>query len=304
MDPALSLMLRLTSGKPPKKEFDLQYERKKLKANSLLVAGLRERLYKTELRRIPGSGGDIRIKIYVPGHKKNYPLVLYFHGGGFTLGNIETTDHLCRFLARKLDMAVVSAEYRLSPESVFPAAVEDALTALKWVRSKPEGIPADFSRIILAGDSAGGNLAAVTARKAAERKQPVSAMMMFYPWIDLSDTDSESFRQFAEGYLLTKYQILWFRNNYLGGSNPQNEDISPLLSETPADFPPAVICTSEFDVLRDQGDKFAEKLKKAGNRVLHISFRGQIHGFMNLTTLFRKKICYYLETIKLFLNQL
>ena len=129
-------------------------------------------------------------------------------------------------------------------------------------------------------------------------------MVMFYPWIDLTDTDSESFRQFSEGYLLTGNQILWFRNNYLGESDPENEDISPLLSKRPADFPPAVICTSEFDVLRDQGDKFAAKLKKAGNKVLHISFKDQIHGFMNLTALFRKKISYYLETIKLFLNQL
>ena len=233
---------------------------------------------------IPGPGGDLAIRVYtpVPGNPDSAeqpPTLMYFHGGGWVLGNLETHDVVCRALCENVDAAVVSVEYRLAPEDPFPAAPDDCETATRWVVENADSIGVDASRLALCGDSAGGNLAAVVAQRFAVDGPKVAAQVLIYPSTDLSDLTRPSLKRNSEGYLLTEAAMKWFYSHYITDPDDvTNPSASPMLGELSGQ-PPALVITAEFDPLLDDGRAYADALRTAGVDVEYVEYPGQIHTF-------------------------
>jgi len=236
---------------------------------------------------IPGPAGAIRARTYRPvASDKTLPGVVFFHGGGWTYGDLDTHDVVCRGIADQGRCTVVSVDYRLAPEYKFPAAIEDCVAATRWVAANAASLGIDARRLAVAGDSAGGNLAAVTALTlrddpAREASVPPLAMqVLIYPTTDM-DAGTGSLSRFAEGYLLTREDMLWVRANYLHDEREFADwRASPLRARDFSRLPPACIITSGFDPLRDEGRAYAERLTQAGVAVTYECFEGQIHGFI------------------------
>lgn len=245
-------------------------------------------LARVEDREICGSGGILPVRIYAPGNEPLCPVVVYFHGGGWFMGDLDTHDVVCRKLAMASSSIVVAVDYRLAPEHPFPAAVDDAIAAVAWVSANAGGIGGDSARIAVAGDSAGATLAAVVSTLARDRGGPaIAAQVLFYPATDLSAFDTQSHRDFAEGYYLTRKYIEIFRSLY--APNPKDwvdPRISPLLSTSLEGLPPAVVVTAGFDPLRDEGEAYASRLADAGVPVVRKRYDGIVHGFLTLDRLF------------------
>ena len=237
---------------------------------------------------LPARGGAIPIRRYWAEKSTPSPALLYFHGGGWVMGDLDTHDNVCRALARKTGAVVVSVDYRLAPEHPFPAAFDDAYAALAWVARNAGSINADPDRIFVAGDSAGANLAAAICLAARDRKGPaICGQALAYPATDLSSFDRPSCRHFAEGYYLTLPYMEKFRRRYL----PRIEDranpyASPLLAPDLKGLPPALVITAGFDVLRDEGEAFAHGLRNAGVSVTATRYDDMIHGFLSMDRLF------------------
>jgi acetyl esterase len=232
--------------------------------------------------KIPGPAGDIPIRLYVPDIPKPAPVLVYFHGGGFVIGNIESHDHVCRSLANKVPCVVASVDYRLAPEAKFPAAVEDSYAALEWIAANAAGFGIDPSRIAVGGDSAGGNLAAVISLMARDRKGPTLAFqLLIYPATDMRMT-APSIEENADGPLLTKASMVWFLDHYLTGDHDKENPLaSPLLASDVSGLPPAFIATAECDPLRDEGEAYAHRLEQAGVRAELHRYAGMPHGFFS-----------------------
>jgi len=209
------------------------------------------------------------------------PGIVYFHGGGWVIGDLDTHDVQCRQLTAEAGITVVAVDYRLAPEHKFPAAVDDAWAATRWVAAHGSELGLDARRLAVAGDSAGGNLAAVVALLAREAGAPAIALqVLVYPVTDVS-AESQSYRDFAEGYLLTRESMRWFTNHYLkSASDADDWRASPLRAQSLAGLPPALVVTAGFDPLRDEGAAYAARLTDAGVRVDYVSYGGMIHGFM------------------------
>lgn len=239
---------------------------------------------------IPGSSGQIPIRIYTPEGNEMLPILIFFHGGGWVVGNIDTHDNTARYLAKKSSSIVVSVDYRLAPENPFPAAMDDAYSALQWVSQNAESFGGDPGRIAVAGDSAGGNLAAVVSLMSRDRDGPkIKYQVLTYPAVDLSNMNTESYDHFAKGFFLTKEAMQWFRSLYLPDKKDwQNPYASPLLAEDHSNLPPAFIITAQFDPLRDEGEAYAKKLKQAGVPVRLIRYDGMTHGFVSNGRLLRQ----------------
>jgi acetyl esterase len=236
----------------------------------------------TEDRMIDGPGGAIPVRIYRPAAGGPIPTLVYFHGGGFVIGGIATHDGLCQQLATAVPAVVVSVDYRLAPEHPFPAAVQDAEAATTWVREHGAELGGDPARIAVGGDSAGGNLAAVTARRLRDAGgPPIAFQLLFYPVTDFAGPHP-SHDENAEGYLLTIDMMAWFKEHYLGGSDPADPDASPLLARDLGGLPPALVVTAEYDPLRDEGEAYAAKLVEAGVEARVSRHAGMIHGFVSL----------------------
>ena len=239
---------------------------------------------KTEDRVIAGPAGDIPIRIYTPvaAGSGGLPALVYFHGGGWVIGDLETHDALCRTLANESGCKVIAVDYRLAPEHAFPAAAEDALAAVAWVEANATSIGVDATRIAVAGDSAGGNLAAVVSQLARDARGPrISFQMLIYPVTD-TNVDTGSYRDFGSGYFLERDSMIWFFNHYLGEGNREDPRVAPLKAASLAGLPPAYVVTAGFDVLRDEGRAYAEALREAGVAVEYLNYEGMIHGFFNL----------------------
>jgi acetyl esterase len=244
------------------------------------------RLPQLEVRDLTISGGDgpLRARHYRAkpnGHPA--PLIVYFHGGGFVTGDLDTHDSVCRFLCDGAEAHVLAVDYRLAPEHPFPAAVEDAHAALRWAQSHAELLGADPKRIAVAGDSAGGNLSAVVSQLAAGDGGPVPALqLLIYPPVDRSK-EWPSHTLF-DGFLLTNDDMRWYDKMYTGASPEALTDprMSPLLAEDLSRLCPAIVVTAGFDPLRDEGEAYAAALEEAGTHVIVKRLDGLLHGFVNM----------------------
>ncbi len=243
-----------------------------------------------ELRDVSfeGPGGELKLRIYRPVKGELLPVVVYYHGGGWTLGGLDSHDNLCRAISNAAHAALVSVDYRLAPEHPFPAAVDDAYAGLVWAHENAKSFGGDPSRIALAGDSAGGNLAAVVAVLARDRSGPrISHQALFYPATDLANLTTESHRNFAQGYYLTKNYIEKFREMYVPDKSKWSDPrVSPLFARNLSGLPPALVITAEFDSLRDEGESYAQRLQKSGVPVHVQRFPGMIHGFLGMERIF------------------
>jgi acetyl esterase len=244
---------------------------------------------------IPGPGGAIPARVYTPKALRladgMAPCLVFFHGGGWVIGNLDSHDVVCRTLAHEGELIVIAVDYRLSPEAKFPAAVEDSITATKWVSDNAMTLGIDTTRLMVGGDSAGGNLSAVVAIHARDHGGPkLAGQVLIYPGTDFRMTHP-SHREPETSILLTHSVVQWFKNQYLNGP----EDIhdwraSPALVENLAGLPPTYLLTAGADPLRDEGDEFAKRLKEAGVPVTYRFFPGQFHGFFTMGKLLPQAI--------------
>ena len=243
-----------------------------------------EPIHHTEDRRIPGPGSDIPLRIYTPREPKpgeKLPVLVWYHGGGFVIGSLDTHDSACRMLANRADCIVVSVDYRLAPEHKFPAAVEDSEAALKWVALHASEFGGDSRALAVGGDSAGANLAAVVAilsRNAAHPK--VAFQLLVYPCV-APEPETPSHHKFKEGYILSRNSITWFFGQYLRSKRDANDfRYAPLGLDDLSALPPALVIVAGYDPLRDEGIDYAKRLIEAGNRVRLTNYEGMVHGFL------------------------
>jgi len=223
--------------------------------------------------------GDVRLRFYRPKGPGPFPMTLFIHGGGFTIGDLNTTDALCRTLAEDAGSLVVSVDYRRAPEAPFPAGLEDCWATLCWIVKNGHDINGDPSRIAVAGNSSGGNFAAILAQRGRDVGLNLRHQLLLFPVLD-SRMAHTSHHLFREGYFLTSEMMQWFWRMYLPvGVDPLDPQITPLLSPDLSGLPPATIFTAEFDVLRDEGEDYAWSLKRAGVPVKMMRWPGQIHDF-------------------------
>ncbi|MGH2960159.1 MAG: alpha/beta hydrolase, partial [Solirubrobacterales bacterium] len=249
-----------------------------------ITGGLREQLPPANLAAIeditvPGANGDQRARVYIPHGDKPTGTFLFFHGGGFIIGDIESYELQTRTIAERTGMQVISAEYRLAPEDPFPAAADDALSITEWVLAHADDFGEDASRVIVGGDSAGGNLAAVVA----QGLEGIAGLVLVYPAADFS-TRYPSLDEHADGPVLTKEAGLVFHAAYLGDSDPEDPRLSPLQGEDFGHHPPAVVVTCEYDILRDPGLAYAAKLADFDVPLTHLHYPSLMHGFMGFFT--------------------
>ena len=249
------------------------------------VAGPAEDPVPTEDRTIPGPAGAIPVRTYRPTADGPLPVVVFFHGGGWVIGDLETHDAICHRLAAGVPALVVSVDYRLAPEHPFPAAVEDVDAATRWVADHAAELGGDPARLAVAGDSAGGNLAAVAARHARDDGPAIAFQLLVYPGTDMTRS-LPSHQENGTGYLLDSDAITYFLGCYLGDTDPRDPDASPLFAPDLSGLPPALVVTAEFDPLRDEGEAYADRLREAGVDVTTSRYDGMIHGFYGLDNLF------------------
>ena len=231
-----------------------------------------------------GPGGPIPLRVYRPADVPAgtpLPVLVYYHGGGWVIGDLDTHDVQCRQITAEAGVTVVAVDYRLAPEHKFPAAVDDAWAATRWVVAHAGELGIDSRRVAVAGDSAGGNLAAVVALMARDAGGPAIALqVLIYPVTDVA-AESKSYRDFADGYMLTRDGMRWFTNHYLkAAGEAQDWRVSPLRAPSLAGLPPALVITAGFDPLRDEGAAYAARLSDAGVQVDYVNYGGMIHGFM------------------------
>jgi acetyl esterase len=270
-------------GAPPLHTLSVEDAR----AAMLMPAGELRAVGSIEDREIAGPAGKIPIRIYIPEGKGPFPVLVFFHGGGWVIGNIESHDAVCRELTYAADCITISVDYRLAPEHKYPAAPEDCYAATCWAVENASSFNADPARVAIGGDSAGGNLTAVVALMARDRKGPKLAyQLLIYPVTDHYANSKPSYEENAEGYFLTKDAMIWFWDHYTSGEDDvQQAYASPLLAQDLSKLPPAMVITAEYDPLRDEGELYATRLQEAGIPVTVKRYHGMIHGFVSMHTM-------------------
>lgn len=233
-----------------------------------------------------GPHGPIPLRLYRPAGAAadaSLPVLVYFHGGGFVIGDLDTHDVLCRELANGAGSAVVAVDYRMAPEFRFPCAVDDSLAAAYWVRNNARELRLDAARLAVGGDSAGGNLSAVVSLLARDAGDlPIVFQLLIYPATDMR-CSAESHKTNGQGYLLTSDSISYFLGHYFGAEADKLDfRASPLLHDDLAHLPPAFVLTAGYDPLRDEGSLYAQRLNQSGNRATLVCFERQIHGFITM----------------------
>ena len=241
---------------------------------------------------IPGPGGAIPVRTYTPKQLRKYdglaPALVFFHGGGWVIGDLDSHDVVCRTLARDGEMIVISVDYRLAPEHKFPAAVDDAIAATKWVSLNAKSLGIDASRISVGGDSAGGNLSAIVAIDARQNGPKIQGQLLIYPATDFAMTHP-SHSEPETSCLLTHTVIRWFRDHYLNTlADGETWKASPARITDMTQLPPAYVLTAGADPLRDEGDEYAKRLENAGVPVTWKTYPGQFHGFITMGKLLTK----------------
>jgi acetyl esterase len=280
VDPQIQALLNLRAKLPPLHSLSVADARIQMAARD--IPGLRKPEVGSVVNRdMQGPAGPMSLRVYTPKGKGPFPLMVFFHGSGFVVCDLDTHDGMCRNLCAGAACVVVSVDYRLAPEHKFPAAPDDCLAATRWVADNASALAGDVGRIMVAGDSAGGNLAAVTALRARDEGGPrLIGQLLIYPVTDYFQPGTASMSENAEGYGLTRAGMIWFWNHYVrspgDGVHPH---ASPLRAATLAGLPPALVATAQYDPLRDEGELYAEALRKAGVQVEMKRWDGMNHGF-------------------------
>ena len=300
LDPELQPIVDLINSleAPPAREQSAD-ENRAAYAGLSVMFGSGDETVVTEDELVPGPCGDIPVRWYRPAEgaapdgEGGTGVVVYFHGGGWVIGSVETHDPVCRDLAQRCGVPVVSVDYRLAPEHIFPAAVDDCRAAADWVWTHASQRGIDPSRIVVAGDSAGGQLATVVAQHWPSDRPPLALQVLVYPVTDLAvfpidevaDAGTSLVRN-GEGYVLTLETMEYFADTYLPDPSVRTHpDASPLRAESLAGLPPALVITAEFDPLRDEGEAYAERLADAGVPVVASRYDGATHMFLQMPTL-------------------
>jgi len=269
---------------PPLEGLTAPEARARVRENLDALMGPMEPMGSVENLRIPGPNGDIPIRVYTPEGGGNGAGVVYFHGGGWVVCDLDTHDVPCSSIARRSGAIVVAVDYRLAPEHKFPASVHDSYAALLWVAAKAHRFDIDPGKLCVCGDSAGGNLATVATIKSRDENGPKLALqVLVYPVTDLSSFETGSYGEFAEDHYLTRSLMDWFRTHYLADpSDAQDPHASPLLARDLRGLPPALVITAECDPLRDEGEAYAKRLRDTGVEVTLTRYDGMIHPFFSL----------------------
>jgi acetyl esterase len=299
LDPEMQLLLRLVALQPERDLWTTSVPdaRAALVRQAQTLEGPKVPVARVERLSVPGPEGPLDARLYLPEHGQTpLPLLVYLHGGGWVRGNLDSHDNVCRFLAREAGVLVLSVDYRLAPEHPFPAAVDDAFAAFRFACANAGELGADPNAIAVGGDSAGGNLTLVTAQLAVADGGPVPAFLLaFYPATDFS-VKRRSYELFHDGFLLTESATDWYRMQYLPDESAASDPrASPLLADEVSGLPPAYIATAGFDVLRDEGEAYAARLKEAGVPVALRRHRGLIHAFANMTAVGRSSSAAMME---------
>ena len=284
LDPQVKVLIdQMAAAKQPAFHSQTPEDARKAMLAMLDVLGPGPAVHKVEDREIPGPAGEIPVRIYGPSGRPNGILV-YFHGGGWVVGDLASHDYVCRALTNEAGCVVVAVDYRLAPEAKFPAAPEDCFAATQWAAKNATSLGSDADHIAVGGDSAGGNLAAAVAIMARDRGGPrLRHQMLIYPVTD-SVMNTGSHKEFVEdGMVLSNADMVWFWGHYLKNqSDGDSPYASPLRARDLKNLPPAHIITASHDPLRDEGEAYAEALKKSGNQVKVKRYAGVIHGFFSL----------------------
>jgi acetyl esterase len=275
------LFAKLRKPLDPKKDVNINAMRKQAQRAAKLGTKLFDSYVKVAFFKNEIADG-IPVRIYKDAVTDNLPVMIYYHGGGFVLYDIESHDNVCRRLCKMNNCVVVSVDYRLAPEHTFPAAHEDAFTAIQWVKKSIVKYGGNAEKLIVAGDSAGGNLAACMAHRCKKENITLLAQVLIYPWID-GKLNYPSIDRNGEGYMLTKPTMFWFQKQY----TPRVEDrchplVSPIYESEFENLAPCLILTAEYDPLIDDGIYYYNKLKSANNKVVYKEYKALIHGFFNL----------------------
>ena len=282
LDADTQLLLRLAARDPPPSLRTLTpaQARTQLRRSTRLVAARQAAVAEVRPLSVAGGAGPLPARLYVPHEAPGSEgaLVVCFHGGGWVVGDLDTHDVLCRGLARSSGARVLSVGYRLAPEHPFPAGVEDALASFRDAVARAGELDADPRRVAVAGDSAGGHLATVTARLAAADEHPPAFQLLIYP-VTVCLEVAASRLQFAEGFLLTKENMDFYEENFIGGADRADPRISPLRADTLSGLAPAMVVTAGFDPLRDEGEAYALRLRDDGVRTILRRHPGYVHGF-------------------------
>jgi acetyl esterase len=275
----LLLALRDRTGAKPMSALSPERARRASRREGLAFAGRPTPVGAVRDLEIPAAHGPLAARHYAPDEPGGpHPLLVYLHGGGFVIGDLDVYDEPCRLLCRHAGVHVLSVDYRLAPEHPFPAAVDDAAVALEWGQAHARELGADPDHVAIGGDSAGGNLAAVASREAAVRP---CAQLLIYPAADPT-SEHPSVQLFADGFFLTRADRDWYHGHYIG-PDPSDDPLANPLAGDVAGLPPTLLVTAAFDPLRDEGEAYADALRAAGVPVLSRRFDGLIHGFLNMT---------------------
>jgi acetyl esterase len=274
------------SGAKPYHQCSVDEARRAFAARALLPPSTVE-VAKVENRGIGGpAGNEIGLRIFTPKGRGPFPLLVYFHGGGWVVGDVNTHDSVCREVCGRAGIVVVSVDYRLAPEHRFPAAIDDCIAATRWVAAHAASLDADAARVVVGGDSAGGNLAAAVALKLRDDGGPALAgQLLVYPAVRMDGTVTPSMVENAVGFGLQRADMDWFCGHYLPSPEAGRDPLaSPLLASSLANLPPALVQTCEFDPLRDEGEEYARALRAAGVDVAATRYDGSIHAAWGLFT--------------------
>lgn len=296
LDPQLAVILAAGDrARPDREGMPVEEQRANMRLSSRLAAGAPTPVGPVRDLTVDGAEGPLRARLYSPDPAASSspgprPLLVFFHGGGWVVGDLDTHDQPCRLLCRYADVHVLSVDYRLAPEHPAPAAAHDAVAAYTWAVAHAAELGADATRVAVGGDSAGGNLAAVVAQQARDTGlQAPAAQLLLYPGVDASRR-YPSKDLFAEGYFLTKRQMDWYWDTYSAGGSRTDPMLSPRCADDLSMLAPALVTTAAFDPLRDEGEAYAEALREAGNQVVLRRAPGLVHGYFSMTGINRASL--------------
>ena len=281
VDPSFAALLAdpRNEVRPPPEHVPLEKVRRA--ANALMLAAPRPKVHAVEAFDAGSVARELRLRLYRPSAEANLPAILFFHGGGWVWGDLDTHDALCRGLALRSGCAVIAVDYRLAPETPFPGPLDDGLAALRWVAQNVATLGLDGDRLALCGDSAGGNLAIGTALAARRDGPALRYLALLYPAIEPA-CDSASQNAFARGYMLTQEAMRWLWAAYVSDAAHIEDPLFAPLNADLGGLPATTVSTAEFDILRDEGEAFADQLAAAGVSVRKRRYTGMIHGFASL----------------------